>query len=59
MLLELTVEERQLLLSLFEEVLPELREEIRRTDDFEMRASLKRREALIHRLREKLAAPES
>ena len=59
MLLELTSEEKQLLLSLLEEALPELRVEIRRTDDFEMREALKQRESLLHRLRERLEAAEA
>lgn len=50
MQLELTLEEQQALLNVLEEALPELREEIRKTDDFEMRESLKRREVFLRQL---------
>lgn len=54
MRLELTVEEQQALLSVLEEALPELREEIRKTDNFDLRELLKRREVFLRELYEKL-----
>lgn len=52
--IELNSEERRMLLNVLEEMLPDLREEIRRTDDFDMRESLKRREAFLRQLCERL-----
>ena len=57
MQLTLNDEEQQVLLEILREALPDLREEVYKTEDFDSRAHLKRRKETINTLLGKLAAP--
>jgi len=56
MQIALNDEERRVLLEVLNETLPDLREEVYKTDNFDYRAQLKRREALLKSLLERLSA---
>ncbi len=49
-------EERRVLLEVLNETLPDLREEVYKTENFDYRAQLKRREVLLKSLLERLSA---
>ncbi len=52
-------EERLALLEVLNQALPDLREEVYKTESFEFREELKRREALLKGLVERLAASQA
>lgn len=52
----LNEEERQTLLEVLNEVLPDLREEVYKTESFDYREQLKRRETLLKTLLARLSA---
>jgi len=56
MQIALNDEERRVLLEVLNETLPDLREEVYKTENFDYRAQLKRREALLKSLLERLCA---
>jgi hypothetical protein len=56
MQIALNDEERRVLLEVLNETLPDLREEVYKTESFDYRAQLKRREALLKSLLEHLSA---
>jgi hypothetical protein len=56
MQIALNDEERETLLEVLNEVLPNLREEVYKTENFDYRQQLKRREALLVSLRARLSA---
>ena len=57
MQLTLNDEEQQVLLEILLEVLPNLREEVYKTENFDFRVHLKRRKETINTLLGKLGAP--
>ena len=57
MQLTLNDEEHQVLLEILREALPDLREEVYKTEDFDFRAHLKRRKETINTLLGKLGVP--
>ena len=57
MQLMLNDEEQQVLLEILLEVLPNLREEVYKTENFDVRVHLKRRKETINTLLGKLGAP--
>ncbi len=56
MQIALNDEERRVLLEVLNETLPDLREEVYKTENFDYRAQLKRREVLLKSLLERLSA---
>ncbi len=57
MQIHLDEEQRQALLEILEEVLPNLSEEIYKTENFDYREQLKRRQAVVKSLLERLRPP--
>lgn len=59
MQIQLNEQERQALLEILEDALPNLSEEIYKTENFDYREQLKRRQAVVKALLERLRTPVS